>query len=289
MESFNANPFIAEMTVADIISKQSKSGVSFNQRNARWYCHLLTERLVNIDVQLIPMLPKMRVDGSSYARPFKKNGQLQKWPQAYCDRVGLTREDIGGPFSCVEYVDFDPSKDARVKEALLDAGFRPPEWNTSKKPWNTYEVRKGLKNKTYKQWYADCMRSNSKDQQLATMINEDILKFLKKHFQFRTVNYMKAYVKGIGLNPDKRTPPTFDDIKKALALSNKWITAPTNLEETLEEGMTGELSGIGGLLKQRVVTAHRLGLIKGLIEKERPDGKLSADANTCATPTYRFR
>ena len=104
-----------------------------------------------IDKELIPLLPKMRVDGSSYGRPFKKNGDLQKWPKEYCDRVGLTREDIGGPFTCVEYVDFDPSKDARVKETLMDAGFLSPEFNTSKKPWNTFEIRKALRNKTYAQ------------------------------------------------------------------------------------------------------------------------------------------
>lgn len=289
MDTFNENPFIVEMSVADIISKQAKHGVSFNGRNARWYVHLLNEIIVNIDKDLIPLLPKMRVDGSSYARPFKKNGQLQKWPQEYCDRVGLTREDIGGPFTCVEYVDFDPSKDARVKEALMDAGFIPSEWNTSKKPWNGFEVRRALRNKTYAQWYNEWSRGNQKEQQTASMINADIDKFLKKHFQFRTVNYMKAYVHGIGLNPNKKKPPTFDEIKKALACSTKWPTAPTNLEETLEDGLEGDLGQIGNLLKRRVVASHRLGLIKGLIEKEREDGKLSAEANSCATPTFRFK
>lgn len=289
MDNQNVNPFITEMTVADIISKQAKHGVNFNGRNARWYVHLLTEIIVNIDKELIPLLPKMRVDGSSYGRPFKKNGELQKWPKEYCDRVGLTREDIGGPFTCVEYVDFDPSKDARVKEALMDAGFLPPEFNTSKKPWNTFEIRRALRNKTYAQWYREWSSGNVKERQTAQMINEDIEKFLKKHFQFRTVNYMKAYVFGLGLNPNKRKPPTFDEIKKALAMSNKWPTAPTNLEETLEEGLDGDLGQIGNLLKRRVVAAHRLGLIKGLIDKERPDGKLSADANSCATPTFRFK
>lgn len=289
MDISNTNPFIAEMSVADIISKQAKHGVNFDGRNARWYVHLLNEIIINIDKELIPQLPKMRVDGSSYARPFKKNGQLQKWPAEYCARVGLTREEIGGPFSCVEYVDFDPSKDARVKEALMDAGFIPPEWNTAKKPWNTYEIKRAMRNMTYAQWYNSWINGNAKQKQTAEMIQADIEKFLKKHFQFRTKNYMKAYVSGIGLNPNSRRPPTFDAIKKALACSNKWPTAPTNLEETLEEGLGGELGQIGSLLKRRVVAAHRLGLIKGLIEKERSDGKLSAEANSCATPTFRFK
>lgn len=287
MDNPNKNPFISEMAVADIISKQAKHGVNFEGRNARWYVHLLNEIIVNIDKELIPQLPKMRVDGSSYGRPFKKNGQLQKWPQEYCDRVGLKRDDIGGPFSCVEYVDFDPSKDARVKEALMDAGFLPPEWNTSKKPWNTFEIRRAMRNKTYAQWHSEWINGNNKERQTAEMVQADIEKFIKKHFSCRTKNYMKAYVNALGLS--LRRPPTFDTIKKALACSNKWPTAPTNLEETLEEGLGGDLGQIGSLLKRRVVAAHRLGLIKGLIEKERVDGKLSAEANCCATPTFRFK
>ena len=200
MDNPNKNPFISEMAVADIISKQAKHGVNFEGRNARWYVHLLNEIIVNIDKELIPQLPKMRVDGSSYGRPFKKNGQLQKWPQEYCDRVGLKRDDIGGPFSCVEYVDFDPSKDARVKEALMDAGFLPPEWNTSKKPWNTFEIRRAMRNKTYAQWHSEWINGNNKERQTAEMVQADIEKFIKKHFSCRTKNYMKAYVNALGLS-----------------------------------------------------------------------------------------
>ncbi|MCS5736967.1 DNA polymerase family A protein, partial [Herbiconiux daphne] len=46
---------------------------------------------------------------------------------------------------------------------------------------------------------------------------------------------------------------------------------------------------VGEMLKKRVVASHRRGLIQGLIDKEREDGKLSADANSCATPTFRFK
>lgn len=290
MSNPDALPFLTEMTVADIISKQAKHGVSFNRRNARWYVHLLKEIIVNIDKELIPLLPKMRLDGSTYMKPFKKSGALQKWPQAYCDRVGLKREDIGGAFTCVEYVDFDPSKDARVKEALMDEGFLPPEFNVSKKPWNTFEIKKDMrKYGTYQAWYSAWMRGNAKQKQTAEMVDADIRKFLEKHFRFKTKNYMKAYVFGLGLNPNRRRPITFDEIKIALATSNKWPTAPTNLEETLEEGLGGELGSVGSLLKRRVVAAHRLGLISGLIAKEREDGKLSAEANSCATPTFRFK
>lgn len=290
MENPDVLPFLTEMTVADIISKQAKSGVNFNRRNARWYVHLLREIIVNIDRELIPLLPKMRVDGSTYMKPFKKTGALQKWPQLYCDRVGLKREDIGGAFTCVEYVDFDPSKDARVKEALMDEGFLPPEFNTSKKPWNTFEIKRAMRKcGTYQEWYNSWMRGNEKERQTAQMVDADIKKFLDKHFRHKTVNYMKAYVFGLGLNPNRKKPVTFDEIKRALATSNKWPTAPTNLEETLEEGLEGDLGKVGSLLKRRVVAAHRLGLINGLIDKERPDGKLSAEANSCATPTFRFK
>lgn len=285
----NYDPFKVEMLVSDIISKQAKHGVKFNGRNARWFSHVITEKIVNIDIELIPLLPKMRVDGTSYRKPFKANGELSKFPKLHCDRVGLTREEIGGPFTAIEYVDFDPSKGQRVKEALLDAGFLPPEWNKVKKPWNVHEFRRDLMRSTYTKWLESYRRGNFKQRQVADMVDADIEKFIKKHFTERTVNYMKAYLHGLGFNAKAKRAPSFDQIKKKLALSDMWITAPTKLEETLEEGLEGELGQIGNLLKQRVVASHRLGLIKGLIAKERPDGKLSAEANSCATPTFRFK
>lgn len=289
MESnVNYNPFKVEMIVTDIISKQAKHGVNFNGRNARWFVHVLTEYILNIDKELIPLLPKMRLDGTSYRKPFKANGDLSKWPKEYAERVGLKREDIGGPFTAVEFVDFDPSKNQRVKEALMDAGFLPPEWNDTKKPWNVNDFRRDLQRSTYTKWFNDYSNGNARQRQIAAMVDADITKFVTKHFQNRTVNYMKAYLHGLGFNVRKR-PPTFDQIKKKLAMTDKWITAPTNLEETLEDGLEGDMGAVGSLLKKRVVAAHRLGLIKGLIEKERVDGKLSAEANSCATPTFRFK
>lgn len=287
-KNVNYDPFKVEMCVADIISRQSKHGVSFNGRQARWFVHVLTEYILKIDLELIPLLPKMRLDGTSYRKPFKLNGELSKWPKEYADRVGLTREEIGGPFTAVEYVDFDPSKVQRVKEALMDEGFLPPEWNTTKKPWNVHEFRRDLQRMTYAEWLNQYSRGNAKERQIAAMVDADIQKFVQKHFKQRSVNYMKAYLYGLGFNVKTR-PPTFDQIKKKLALSDKWITAPTDLEDTLDESLDGDLGRVGGLLKKRMIASHRMGLIKGLINKERVDGKLSADANPCATPTFRFK
>lgn len=287
-KNVNYDPFKIEMCVADIISRQSKHGVNFNGRQARWFVHVLTEYILKIDMELIPLLPKMRVDGTSYRKPFKLNGDLSKFPKLFADRVGLTREEIGGPFTAIEYVDFDPSKVQRVKEALMDEGFLPPEWNSVKKPWNVHDFRRDLQRMTYAEWINTYSRGNTKERQIAAMVDADVQKFIQKHFKLRTVNYMKAYLYGLGFNAKTR-PPTFDQIKKRLALSDKWITAPKDLEETLDESLGGDLGRVGGLLKKRMVASHRMGLIKGLIDKERKDGKLSADANPCATPTFRFK
>lgn len=288
-QNHNYEPFKIEMQVANIISSQAKHGVNFNGRNARWYIHVLNEYILNLDLELIPFLPKMRVDGTSYRKPFKANGDLSKFVQQYADRVGLTREDFGGPFTVVEYKDFDPSKDARVKEALMDMGFLPPEWNTTKKPWNVHEYKRDLLRMSYSNWLNTYSNHKEyKKRQIAAEVDEAVNKFIEKHFKNRTVNYMKAYLYGLGFNV-KNKAPTFDLIKKKLALSDKWITAPTNLEETLDEGLGGEMGRVGEMLKKRVVASHRRGLIQGLIDKERADGKLSAEANSCATPTFRFK
>lgn len=287
-KNVNYDPFKIEMCVADIISKQAKHGVDFNGRQARWFVHVLTEYILKLDLELIPLLPKMRLDGTSYRKPFKLNGDLSKWPKEYAERVGLSREEIGGPFTAVEFVDFDPSKTQRVKEALMNEGFLPPEWNTTKKPWNVHDFRRELQRSSYSDWIESYRRGNQKERQIAEMVDADINKFIQKHFKSRSVNYMKAILYGLGFNVKTR-PPTFDQIKKKLALSDKWITMPKDLEETLDESLGGDLGRVGGLLKKRMVAAHRMGLIKGLIDKERKDGKLSADANSCATPTFRFK
>lgn len=294
-ENFNLKPLVCEYQVARIISEQAKWGCNFDIRKAQWCAHLLTEQIARIDIRLIPMLPKMRVVGTSYQKPFLKNGKFSKYVQQFADEYGLAREDVGGPFTALVYKPFDPSKNQRVKAALMDYGWLPNEWNSKKVDWDTFKVSRCARGvKTYKQLRERLQREAPEE---LVLIEEELDKFLKKHFKDKTVNYMKAYLWGLGFNVRTKKTPTFDEIKLAFAKQRMRVTGPkiSKNEDADDDGdfditeLEQDLGPVGNLLKDRVVKAHRLGLINGLIKVMRPDGKISGEANSCATPTFRFK
>ena len=106
-------PFLLEQKVADLISNQWKHGCNFDKRGASWLVHSLNERILKIDLELIPLLPPMMHKGAEYKAPFKLNGQPKAFVQKYMDIHGLTGEDVSGPFSAVWYTPFDPGKTSR--------------------------------------------------------------------------------------------------------------------------------------------------------------------------------
>lgn len=67
--------------------------------------------------------------------------------------------------------------------------------------------------------------------------------------------------------------------------SNGERTSPKITEDSLES-LT---SGVGKDLREWVVLDHRRGQIQGWIDRVRPDGRLTAGAITCGTPTGRMR
>lgn len=283
MESVWAKPFLLEMKVADIISRQAKHGTQFNARRAQWLIHSLSEKVVNIDSELIPLLPRMMNTGTSYAKPFVKSGGFAKWPGEYAERVGLQRSEVGGPFTAVWYTDFDPSKTARVKDVMLSMGWMPTEWNLKKVPFKSYKYRKRLKRLTYAQFISEW------DKDEAAVMDEMVTGFIQSHFVNKPKNYMKAVLVALDFNV-KKSAPTFDTIKKQLLLKGFWPTTPKITEDSFDSLDAGESRALT-LLKDRMILCHRRSFLQGLIEKyhERGDGKLSGEANPCATPTARMR
>lgn len=119
--------FLLEMEVNKVVAVQADRGCTFDSRRASWYAHTLSERMVNIDTELIPLLPKMMNIGTSYKKPFVLSGKFAKWPGLYCESVGLRRDQVGGPFTAVWYTPFDAGKIAKVKEVMLEHGWCPDE------------------------------------------------------------------------------------------------------------------------------------------------------------------
>lgn len=283
MESVWKNPFLLELKVADIISRQAKHGTQFNIRKAKWLIYSLNEKIVVIDSELIPLLPKMRNKGTEYKKPFKMNGDFMKFAGDYAERVGLKRKEVGGPFTAVWYTPFDPGKTARVKDVMLDMGWMPTEWNIKKMPFQVFKYRKRLERMTYEKFI------NEWDREDAVFMDGLVNDFIQSHFVNKSKGYMKAVLVAIGFDL-KKGVPTFDQIKKKLLLKPFWPTTPQITEDSFDS-LSEEDGRALTLLKHRMMLSHRRSFLQGLVEKynERGDGKLSGEANPCATPTARFR
>lgn len=274
-------PFLLEQKVAHIISQQAKHGTNFDHRKASWYIHVLSERILNIDLELIPLLPVMMHKGTEYKAPFKLNGQPKVFVKNYMDKMGLTLDEVDGPFSAVWFTPFDPSKSDRVKSVMLDMGWVPTEWNNKKMPFQMWTYRKRLEKTSYSNFINN--ECNTEDKELYTGLIND---FITAHFKNRSKGYMRAML--FALNFDLRRVPTFDQIKKRLLLTQFWPTSPKITEDSFDSLAEDEGHALH-LLKRRMVWSHRRSLIQGLINNERVDGKLSGEANPCATPTARMR
>ncbi len=75
------------------------------------------------------------------------------------------------------------------------------------------------------------------------------------------------------------------NLRQCLNKERKWPTSPKFSESSFDTVQ----GTVPALVKDRVVWSHRRSLLVGLLEKLRPDGKLSAEANPLATPTGRMR
>jgi hypothetical protein len=273
--------FELEMKVQHIISEQGRHGCNFKGRDARWHTFSLLERIVNIDKDLIPQLPMMRIDAKShYKKPFKLSGQLMPYVQKYCDTHGLLREEIGGIFTPVYYRPFDPSKIAKIKEVMFDYGWIPNEWNTKKIKLLTRRQISVLKKQKYDVFLS--MQSDEVRNECLTLVNG----FIEKHFKDKSQMYMKGVLRELGYRSGK--PPTFKEIKKRLLENMFWPTSP-KINPEKDEWADEEYSTIAQLLRERMQASHRKSLMEGLLKVERADGKISGEANPCATPTARMR
>ena len=117
-----------ESRVADIISRQQKHGVYFNAQKAHWYIHVLTERILRIDIEAVPQMPKVAVACGAFSKPFLKSGGPCVRLKSLWDTGG--HFDVSGPFTAIRFVDFDMGKTAKFKDWMLDQNWKPDEWNT---------------------------------------------------------------------------------------------------------------------------------------------------------------
>ena len=104
---------------------------------------MLSTIIYKIDEVLAPTLPpvlvveesKVKGEYKHFSSPFKRNGDYCKRAVDWIESAGfdVTTRPIKGPFSRINFRPVNLGSNAEVKQMLLDAGWEPKEWNTSKK------------------------------------------------------------------------------------------------------------------------------------------------------------
>ena len=248
--------YLVESKVANIISQQEKRGVWFDKQRAQWYIHLLTERILHIDLEAVPQMPKMLRVTCNMSKPFKKNGQPSIRCAQWLELNALPQTDIGGPFTGISFDPFDLGKTGLFKDWLLSQGWIPDQYN--------------IKDITV----------NSKGDRLS----QSDLNAVVKGYMLDLVTSPSGphRMKLLGI---RRGKDTTGEVRAKLLKVRKLPTTPKITLESLETLETN----LGQKVQQRMVWSHRRSLLQGLVAQVRANGRLPAGANPDATPTHRMR
>lgn len=248
--------YLVESKVADIMSRQEKKGVWFDTQRAQWNIHLLTERILQIDLEAVPQMPKLLRITVNMSKPYKKNGQPSIKCEKWLEENGIPKEVVGGPFTGIAFDPFDLGKTELFKQWLFSQGWKPDQYNTKDITCNTKGER---------------LRGSDLSASLNAYM-EDLLSHPSGPHRMQVL--------GI-----RRGRDTSKDVREKLLRIRKVPTSAKITEESLESLSTD----LGQLVMKRMVWSHRRSLLQGLVDQVRPDGRLPAGANPDATPTHRMR
>ncbi|QYC95390.1 DNA polymerase [Pseudomonas phage PhL_UNISO_PA-DSM_ph0041x] len=199
-------------------------------------------------------MPPMIVQAGAFSKPFLKSGLPNKRLVALWQRLG--HFEVSGPFTAIEYKDFDLGKTARFKDWMLSQGWIPDQWNIK-------DITVGTDGKKLR--------------------GSDLNGALNRYIEdLRSSPSGLLRMKLQGIIPGKTT---VGEVKRKLEKQRKVLTTP-KMTETSMDTVQGDL---GKLVMQRMVWAHRRSLLQGLVEQVKPNGRLEGSANPCATPTGRMR
>lgn len=136
LKEFSNDSIELEHNIARIITEQEIHGIRFDKDRAERYIEDLTRRIEEIDMEVIPKLPKeLEVIGAPILNPFLKTGKYRKVTKEWIDAESFNKRDeriVEGPFTRVRFNSFDIGSISKVKQYLLDNGWKPDSWNFSK-------------------------------------------------------------------------------------------------------------------------------------------------------------
>ena len=126
-----------EAQVAGIVAQQEINGWKFDRGKGEQFVGDLSSMMNDLEEEALPSLRKILSlpYGTPMNKPFLKSGGYSKGCRDWYERL-LSPElidEVGGPFTRVEWNDVNLGSDKQVKEVLLELGWVPTEWNYKKK------------------------------------------------------------------------------------------------------------------------------------------------------------
>jgi hypothetical protein len=122
----------------ELTSMMERFGWLFDDKKARRLIRILEYLIHRIDRVVHKEFPLrlVRKYKEPLKKPFKKNGTLSKAAQDWVDKVGYpyTNASVAGPFSRIEWQQFNLGSTQQVGAYLLADGWEPQEWNYKKDP-----------------------------------------------------------------------------------------------------------------------------------------------------------
>jgi len=124
-----------EYKFAKIVADQASHGILVDQEKMTALVTLFDKKVADIDSELIPKLPTEVINKGLVSKPYTNKGTLAVRIVNYFEEELLVwkPKTVAGPFTKVKINYFNLNSIKKVKEYLLDNGWKPTEYNYSKK------------------------------------------------------------------------------------------------------------------------------------------------------------
>jgi len=124
-----------EYAIAKLQVIQEDTGIVFDKKKAIDLWVKIVQELQHLNKRLLKTLPLRCVQyGAVVSKPFKKDGTH---PESVLKWYDNKPPKIGGPFTRIQFEEFNLNSEQQIKEYLLIQGWVPDEWNYKKdgKKW----------------------------------------------------------------------------------------------------------------------------------------------------------
>lgn len=133
-EYTNKECYDIEYSVHCIIHQQEKNGIYFDTNKALEYVSLLDTEIYNTDKNIIEYYTPSVIQGSTIDTPFTMKGTLKKPVSDYLNKYNIPHDMVCGPFTKIDYEEFNANSYAQLKRLLLQNGWKPDEWTPAGMP-----------------------------------------------------------------------------------------------------------------------------------------------------------